>query len=170
MLDFEVREDGFHPVVTPDEPLAPPVDAEAAEAAELLAKAGLDRVPTADEAKALLAARRAEIRHAVLVQADERAWCEDGTRKVCANLRLERPGNRTQRVATVELNLKVTMPLTTYTTEGVIAQLMSKGLLNEAWLRSQLYVREATITPLAASVDGETIDLPLIAPKPEVTA
>lgn len=145
--------------------------AEDAEAAELLAKAKLDHIPTVEEAKAILAARRAEIRHAVMVEADRRDWCEDGTRKVCANLRLERPGSRTERVVEVELTMKLTVPVATYTEEGVLRKLSSKGILSSTWMRNQLYVRDAEVTPLSAVLDGKALDVStLTEKKPEVAA
>lgn len=146
-------------------------EAELAETAELLAKAGLDRVPTIDEAKEILAARRAEIRHAVMVEADKRDWCEDGTRKVCANLRLERPGSRTERNVEVEMTIKVVVPVVTYTEEGVLRKLESKGILSDSWMTNQLYVRSAKITPTSVVLDGKALDVsPLIKQKPEVAA
>lgn len=147
------------------------IDVEDAEAAELLAKAKLDHVPTVEEAKAILAARRAEIRHAVMVEADRRDWCEDGTRKVCANLRLERPGSRTERLVVVELTMKLTVPVSTYTEEGVLGKLSSKGILSSTWMRNQLYVRDAEVTPLSAVLDGKALDVStLTEKKPEVAA
>ena len=144
---------------------------EAKEAAELLAKTGLDHVPTIEEAKALLAARRAEIRHAVMVEADKRDWCEDGTRKVCANLRLERPGSRTNREVEVEMTLKIKTVIAAYTEEGVARKLRDKQLLNEKWLRDHLYVNAAEATPLSMTIDGTTVDLALLTnKKPEVSA
>jgi hypothetical protein len=154
--------------VVEDEVTAPPLDDEAV---ELLAKAGLDHVPTIDEAKALLDARRREIRHAVMVEADKRNWCEDGTRKVCANLRLERPGSRAERSVEVEVTLKITHTIPTYTNEGAVAQMLDKGILSPDWLKSHLYVRGVEVQPQALTVDGTAIDVTaLVKEKPEVTA
>lgn len=159
----------------PTSPLGPEVTAEPGQDDEtkaLLEKAGLDHVPTADEAKALLDARRKEIRHAVMVEADRRDWCEEGTRKVCANLRLERPGGRTQRTIDVEVNLTVTVPMTTYTEEGALSKLLTRGILSPDWMRAQLYATKVTVAPIAARIDGVTQDLSIIesTAKPEVTA
>lgn len=175
MLTFEVENDGFRSVVIPTDTAAEveieEPGPEDTEAAELLAKVKLDHVPTEAEAKALLTARRQEIRHAVLVEADARQWCEDGTRKVCANLRLERPGDRTQREVELEMTVKVRTNFTTYTPEGVVKQLQQKGLLSPDWLKQALYVKQASATPLAITVDGTVIDVSaLTEEKPEVSA
>lgn len=147
-------------------------EAEMAEIKALLVKAGLDHVPTIEEAKAHLDARRKEIRLAVLEQADERSWCEDGTRKVCANLRLERPGSRSEKLVEVELILKVTIPVTTYTDKGVVAHLKSKGILSSKWMTNQLYVRKAEVTPTSIVVNGNVVDVATVIQeeKPEVYA
>ena len=144
---------------------------EAAEAAALAAKVGLDHIPTIDEARELLTARRAEIRKAVMVEADRRDCCEVGTRKVCANLRLERPGSRENREYEVELNLKVRVSVTSYTEEGALHRLAERSVLSPEWVRSQLYGLKAEVTPLAVTHNGEPIDVStIIKPKPEVTA
>lgn len=159
--------------VDPDELVIDTSTEASPEDLELVAKLGLDRIPTAEEAKALLAARRAEIRHAVLVQADKRAWCEDGTRKVCANLRLERPGARTEKMVEVEMVLKVKVPVQAYTDEGALQNVVKQGVLSTASITNRLYVRSAEIAPVAVAVDGNPVDvstLILDEKKPEVTA
>lgn len=93
------------------------------ETAELLAKAGLDRVPTVEEAKAILDARRAEIRQAVLEQADRRDWCYDGTRQVCANLRLPKPDDRKPFSFRTRVVLELEVQHTGFTKAGAISRL-----------------------------------------------
>ena len=143
-----------------------------AEEQELLAKVKLEQPPTAEEAKALLEARRVEIRHAVLTEADKRDWCIDGTRKVCANLRLERPGDRPNRAVEVEFTVKMTMNVLAYTEEGAAQRLFHRSVLSQKWLTNQLYASELAVTPIAIAIDGKPVDLSSIEadPKPEVSA
>lgn len=124
--------------------------AEAAKVAELLAKAGLDHVPTVIEAKELLEARRTEIRRQVLLQADARDWCLDGTRQVCANLRLTRPGDRTQHQFEVEVTLKLTVDAMGFTPEGAVSRLQRAKHFTSAWFQNHLYstVRAVTVSPI----------------------
>lgn len=182
MLETDTRPMRDHRIETPIDPGATAAatdqatdelatDVEDAEAKELLAKAKLDHVPTIDEAKELLTARRAEIRHAVMLQADKRDWCEDGTRKVCANLRLERPGSRTNRQVEIEMTLKFTVTATSYTEEGALLKLKNGGVLSQKWIQGHLYVQNAEIDPTAVTIDGKVMDASmLIEKKPEVTA
>lgn len=136
----------------------------------LLDKAGLDHVPTVDEAKALLDARKDEIRTEVLRQADMRDWCEDGTRKVCANLRLPRPGERQTHKVQVEMTLTLTLDSTAYTAEGALARMRRGGQLSETWLRGHLYGEVNKLELLAATCDGEPVDVAqLKREQPEVT-
>lgn len=143
-----------------------------AEEQELLAKAGLEQPPTAEEAKALLDARRAEIRKAVLVEADKRDWCIDGTRKVCANLRLERPGDRSGHIIEVEFTVKMVMETMAYTSEGATHRLFNRSVLSQTWLRNQLYAKDLTVTPHTLAVNSEPVDLSSFEAdqKPEVSA
>lgn len=128
---------------------------------ELLAQAGLDRVPTIEEAKALLDARRAEIRHAVLEQADARDWCYEGTRKVCANLRLAKPDDRKQHTFRTTIQVEVEIGYNGFTEAGAIKRLQraygdggNRPLLSAAWFNRHLNGGVKVV-----SVAGGLIDL-----------
>lgn len=82
---------------------------------------GFDHVPTVEEARERLQARRAEIRDEVLFQADRRGWCEEGTREVCAGLRLTRPGIKEARTVTVRFTTTMTYVANTWTDRGALA-------------------------------------------------
>lgn len=128
----------------------------------LLEVAGLDHVPTVDEAKALLDARRAEIRTAVLMEADARDWCEDGTRKVCANLRLARPGNRDSHEITVTMQMTLTITQSAYTPQGALARMQRGGQLSKQWLQNHLYGRIHDSQILTAKLGDEEIDVTML--------
>lgn len=87
---------------------------------ELLEKLGFTEIPTAEQVKAKLDERRAEIRAAVMEQADIRGWCEDGTRQVCANLRLPRPGRREAYVVRVPVAVEVETTVATFAPQAAI--------------------------------------------------
>lgn len=132
-----------HPAVAPE-----PEPSEVT--AKLLEMAGLDHVPTAAEAKELLDARRAEIRQAVLMEADARDWCVDGTREVCANLRLTRPGNRENHYFEVTVTATLKVSAGGFTPEGAVAKLQRSGNFTPQNLGRNLYgeVVSATVTPI----------------------
>lgn len=88
---------------------------------ELLAKLGFTEIPTAEQVKAKLDARRAEIRSAVMEQADARGWCDDGTRQVCADLRLTRPGTRQRYTVKVPVTFEMEMAASAFTPETALA-------------------------------------------------
>lgn len=140
-----------------------------AETKALLELAGLDHVPTVEEAKALLEARKAEIRQAVMLEADLRDWCEDGTRKVCANLRLPRPGERTTHPLEVELRLKVRVSYSAYTAEGAVEKARKAGILSKTWLASQLYSTQVDEHEIISAMIGGIDLTPKALTPPEVT-
>lgn len=144
------------------EPTQAPVEAPAIdpETAATLAKLGLDRVPTAAEAKELLDARRTEIRAEVLRQADARDWCDDGTRKVCANLRLPRPGNRERFSFQATFTVTVDIPTNAFTEAGALLRIQRQKYLTQQWLNSHLYgmtVVSAKVEPF--EVNGTMVQL-----------
>lgn len=122
----EVDRDMVRDMSGPTEPQTPELDAETI---ALLQKYGFDHVPTADELREVKARRQAEIREEVLFQADRRNWCEDGTRKVCANLRIPRPGQREDRKITVKVSYEVELTVASYTDRGAVALALSSGYL-----------------------------------------
>jgi hypothetical protein len=124
----EVDRDMVRDMGGPTEPQTPTPELDA-ETIELLKKYGFDHVPTADELRDFKARRQAEIREEVLFQADRRNWCEDGTRKVCANLRVQRPGQREDRKITVQVTYEVELTVTSYTDRGAVALALSSGYL-----------------------------------------
>ena len=96
---------------------------------KLLTDLGFDHVPTADEVKARLDARREEIRNEVLFQADRRDWCDDGTRQVCANLRLKRPGYRDEKKITIRATVEYTVDTLAYSDKGALLKVHKYGRL-----------------------------------------
>lgn len=96
---------------------------------KLLKKYGFDRVPTIEELREVKARRQAEIREEVLFQADRRNWCDDGTRKVCANLRVQRPGEREERKITVKVAYEIEVTVTSYTDRGAVALALAGNYL-----------------------------------------
>lgn len=142
----------------------------------LLAEAGLDRVPTIEEAKALLEARRAEIRQAVLDQADVRDWCYDGTRKVCANLRLAKPDDRKQFTFTAKIEVEVEVSHTGFTEAGAVKRLQraygdgtNRPLLSAAWFQRYLSGGVKVIKVTGGPLDlGNGDTFPIGDPKTEI--
>lgn len=141
-------------VVAPPEPAAPTLDESTV---KLLAELGFDHVPTVEEAKAALDARRKLIREEVLFQADRKHWCEEGTRAVCANLRLHRPGSREARAVKVRATVEYTVQLTTYSAKGALHQAQGSGYLPVGTRFVGAELHSAEIHELA--VDGESITL-----------
>lgn len=88
---------------------------------ELLAALGFTEIPTAEQVKAKLDERRAEIRANVMEQADQRSWCDDGTRAVCANLRLTRPGKREHHDVKVQVTFDLEFAPNAFTPETAAA-------------------------------------------------
>lgn len=84
------------------------------------------------EAKAALDAQRAKIRHEVLYQADLNGWCEDGVRRVLADLRLPRPGPREERTVTARIEIEYRASLYAYTTEAAAALAYKVGAIPNA--------------------------------------
>ncbi len=141
----------------------------------LLRQAGLTKVPTIEEAKAILDARREEIRAAVLRQADERDWCYDGTRKVCANLRLRKPEDRSRFDVKVRMEVEMTLQVRGFTLESAMHRharvYSSQGSqwLSERWLNRYLpdvSVSKVTVESMAGP-DGDPIDYTTIVTKGE---
>lgn len=145
----------------------PATDEIPAETKALLETVGLEHVPTVDEAKALLDARKAEIRLAVMREADLRDWCDDGTRKVCANLRLARPGDRENHEFQVELRLVLSVTQTAYTPDGALAKLAKSGVLSRTWIESHLYSKVAELDFLSARKGDEELDIAELKAKAE---
>ena len=96
---------------------------------KLLTELGFDHVPTIEEAKSALDARREFVRSEVLFQADRKQWCEDGTREVCANLRLRRPGSRTEKKVTVRATVEYTVHRLAYSDRGALHSAEKSGYL-----------------------------------------
>lgn len=124
---------------------------------KLLTDLGFDHVPTVEEAKAALDARRKLIREEVLFQADRKHWCEEGTRAVCANLRLARPGSRVPHAVKVRATVEYTVQLTTYSAKGALFQAHGSGYLPVGTRFVGADLHSAEIHGL--TVDGEPIDL-----------
>lgn len=96
---------------------------------EALKRLGFDHVPTVDELAERKAQRQAEVRDEVLFQADRKYWCDDGTRKVCANLRIARPGGKTERKVTYRVTMDVEVRAHTWTERGALAYAINSNLL-----------------------------------------
>lgn len=94
-------------------------------------------IPTAAEVKEKLDARKVEIRQAVLDQSDSRGWCDDGTRKVLADLRLSRPGSREQHTVRATVTLEVQFNVNAYNALGA-ARLAHRHYLNPERVRASL--------------------------------
>ncbi len=154
------------------------LDAKAAEeVTTLLRQVGLGKVPTIEEAKALLDARREEIRAAVLQQADERDWCYDGTRKVCANLRLRKPDDRSYFTVKVRMVVEMTARVRGFTLDSAMQRHVrgysSQGIswLSARWLSRYLpdmNVSQVTVESLLGP-DGNPIDYASLVKKGEVS-
>lgn len=86
-----------------------------------LTNLGFDHVPTVEELREAKARRQAQVREEVLFQADRRSWCEDGTRQVCANLRLQRPGSRVTHKVTYRVTMDVEIEIASWTDKGALA-------------------------------------------------
>lgn len=113
-------------IPAPQDPPAPSID-DATK--ELLKRYGFDHVPTVEELRARKAQRQAEVRAEVLFQADRRNWCEDGTRTVCANLRLQRPGSREQRTIRATVSYEVELKVHSWTDKGSLTAAMHHNYL-----------------------------------------
>lgn len=121
---------GMVPMTAPAQTGTPEVEIDA-KYLDLLRELGFTEIPTADQVKAKLDERRAVTRNTVLAQADEGSWCESGTRQVCANLRLPRPGERTEHDIDVDIHLVATFRVHTFTPESALAH-MQRHYLTEA--------------------------------------
>lgn len=150
LLDEAVDAEGRTVLPGPLDPAVAPEPEPSEVTMKLLEMAGLDHVPTAAEAKELLDARRAEIRQAVLMEADARDWCVDGTREVCANLRLTRPGNRETHYFEVTVTATLKVSAGGFTPEGAIAKLKRAGYLKPETLARQMSgeLISATVSPV----------------------
>lgn len=132
-------------------------------ARELLKRYGFDHVPAAEELQEILPRRRAEVREEVLFQADLRNWCEDGTRAVCANLRVARPGDQKYRRVTYQVTMDVEIVQSTWTERGALARALAHGGIpteGSSPYSIPAYsggVRNVVITNL--TVDGTTYEL-----------
>lgn len=91
----------------------------------LLKRYGFNHVPTVEELREVKARRQAEVRDEVLFQADRKNWCDEGTRQVCANLRLPRPGSKEQHKVTYRVTMVMEIGLHTYTDRGALAYLVN---------------------------------------------
>jgi hypothetical protein len=119
---------------------------------ELLKSLGFDHVPTVEEIEEAWAKRREEVRQEVLFHADRRSWCESGTRQVCANLRVARPGDREEHTITARVSYDVELTVASYTKKGAIAV----ASYNQ-WLPTARHNgRTRTVTNI--KMDGLTID------------
>lgn len=125
-IPFTAYEEVFVADAPTPEPETPTLDEATV---KLLTELGFDHVPTVEEAKAALEARRERVREEVLFQADRKGWCEDGTRQVCANLRVKRPGSREQRTITYRATVEVTREILSYSERGALALAKAHGYL-----------------------------------------
>lgn len=152
VVDTEWTSDIGEEVETPAP--APVVDEQTL---KLLADLGFDHIPTADEVKARLDARREEVRDEVLFQADRKHWCDDGTRQVCANLRLKRPGNREPRNIRIRVTAEYTVQMVTFSDKGALYRAVADGLLPlKDWFVGQ-DLHEAEIH--SVTLNGTPVDL-----------
>lgn len=134
---------------------------------ELLEKLGFTEIPTAEQVKARLDERRAEIRTAVMEQADARGWCDDGTRQVCADLRLPRPGRRESYTVKVPLTFTVEVRASAFTPESAFAWMqrrLSQASTTSAVARSLGGTAATALTlagsPVITDANGNTVEIP----------
>lgn len=123
VADLNRASDRLDPTPEPQTPEIPE------ETLNQLRALGFDHIPTVEEVRERLNARRAQIREEVLFQADRRGWCEDGTRQVCANLRLTRPGERERRTLTTKVTLELEYTGLTWTERGLLTLAMTNNAL-----------------------------------------
>ena len=123
-----------------------------AEQIDMLRKLGFDHVPTVEELREAKARRQAEVREEVLFQADRKHWCEDGTRTVCANLRLARPGKET-----VTMELEVDM--LTWTDRGALATAINSRILPVEGPNSGGMARYTNVSITDLTVGGTPYEL-----------
>lgn len=112
---LDLEEYGDDPTLEPTPEVDPAI-------VELLKRHGFDHVPAEEELREYKARRQAEVREEVLFQADRRNWCDDGTRKVCANLRIPRPGPRETHEVTFRVTMDLTIPISAWTARGALAR------------------------------------------------
>lgn len=150
----EVDRDMVRDMSGPTEPQVPELDVETI---ALLQKYGFDHVPTADELREFKARRQAEIREEVLFQADRRNWCDDGTRKVCANLRIPRPGQREDRKVTVKVSYEIEVTISSYTDRGAVALALASGYLPKDRANGRTVYRD--VEYIGLSVNGTPAEI-----------
>lgn len=130
---------------------------------------------TAVEAQRQLNERREQVRHWVLRMADRRSWCDEGTRKVLAGLRLPRPGNRTRFMVRIPVSMVLTFQADTWTAQGAVERsLIAAGLANtltdlgspvgdERNINNGMHITGSTAQEVAFQgpilVNGEPVDL-----------
>lgn len=82
--------------------------------------AGDDGYVTVEAARLALEEEKARVRERVLREADHHGWCDDGTRKVLAELRLRRPDRKTEHVVELPVTLTLRFELHTYCAAGAV--------------------------------------------------
>lgn len=150
---LDLEEYGDDPTLEPTPEVDPAI-------VELLKRHGFDHVPAEEELREYKARRQAEVREEVLFQADRRNWCDDGTRKVCANLRIPRPGQRETHEITFQVTMDVTLTLNAYSAKGALARAYNGHLFpveGRQWYPSATRTSNVTMGPLM--VGGQPIEL-----------
>lgn len=128
-----------------------------AEQIDMLRKLGFDHVPTEQELREAKARRQAEVRDEVLFQADRKGWCEDGTRQVLANLRLQRPGDRGTHKIIARVTMDVEVDVAAWTERGALASAIRYRQLPTEM--DQTGLRYLNVTHEGLTVDGNPYEL-----------
>ena len=125
---------GMVPMSAPTQTEPEPIDPKYL---DLLRELGFTEIPTAAEVKAKLDERRDLTRTTVLVEADKGRWCYDGTRRVLANLRLPRAGERQTHIVRAQVSFTVEYHLSAFSYASAAEQAHTH-YLNADMLRQRL--------------------------------